>query len=80
MTQAKVCHHGSNTSSTKAFIDKVNPDYSIIQVGRNSYGHPHIETLETLEKVNSKIYRNDINGCITVKINENIKIDITKTE
>ncbi len=76
----KVCHHGSKTSSTKEFIEKVNPKYSIIQVGRNSYGHPHIETLETLEKVNSKIYRNDINGCITVKINENIKIDTVKLE
>jgi len=80
LTQAKVCHHGSKTSSTKEFVDKVNPKYSIIQVGRNSYGHPSEITLKTLEDSKTEIYRNDMDGCVRVKINENIKIDTTKME
>ena len=39
----KVGHHGSKTSSSKSFITKINPKYSIISVGKNNrYGHPYI--------------------------------------
>ena len=38
----KVGHHGSKTSSSKMFIDEINPNYSIISVGKNNrYGHPN---------------------------------------
>ena len=54
----KVGHHGSNTSSNKLFIDRINPKYSLISVGKNNrYGHPKDEVLNTLK--NSKIYRTD---------------------
>jgi competence protein ComEC len=76
----KVCHHGSKTSSTDKFIDKASPKYSIIQVGKNSYGHPNEEVLERLTNSGSKIYRNDRNGCISVKINSRIKIETMKME
>ena len=66
----KVGHHGSNTSSSKEFIDSVNPKYSIISVGKNNrYNHPKDSVLETLS--NSKIYRTDIDGSIEIKINKN---------
>ena len=66
----KVGHHGSNTSSSKEFIKKMNPKYSIISVGKNNrYGHPKDEVLETLKK--SKIYRTDIDGSIEIKLNKN---------
>lgn len=59
----KVGHHGSKTSSSKAFIDSIKPEYSIICVGKdNKYGHPNKETLDTLK--NTKIYRTDLNGNI----------------
>jgi beta-lactamase superfamily II metal-dependent hydrolase len=46
----KVGHHGSRTSSGKAFIDAINPKYSIISVGKNNrYGHPNKEVLENLK-------------------------------
>ena len=32
----KVGHHGSRTSSSKNFIDEINPKYSIISVGKNN--------------------------------------------
>ena len=66
----KVGHHGSRTSSSKQFIDKINPKYSIISVGKNNrYGHPNKEVLNNLR--NSKIYRTDEDGSIMFKIKDN---------
>ena len=71
----KVGHHGSKTSSSIEFIDKINPKYSIISVGKNNrYGHPNKEVLNNLE--NSKIYRTDQDGSIMFKIKNNkLKIE-----
>ena len=71
----KVGHHGSKTSSSKEFIDEINPKYSIISVGKNNrYGHPNKEVLENLEI--SKIYRTDEDGSITFKIKDDkLKIE-----
>ncbi|MDP4010504.1 MAG: MBL fold metallo-hydrolase [Candidatus Spechtbacteria bacterium] len=60
----KVGHHGSNSSSTKYFLSKVNPKISVIQVGENNYGHPRKEVLGRLSK--TKILRNDLNGDISI--------------
>ena len=66
----KVGHHGSNTSSSYEFIDKMDPSYSIISVGKNNrYGHPNKEVLNNLE--NSKIYRTEQDGSIMFKIKNN---------
>ena len=66
----KIGHHGSKTSSSKEFITKINPKYSIISVGKNnSYGHPNKEVLENLK--DSKIYRTDQDGSIMFKIKNN---------
>ena len=66
----KVGHHGSKTSSSRTFIDEINPKYSIISVGKNNrYGHPNKEVLNTLE--DSKIYRTDQDGSIIFKIKNN---------
>ena len=63
----KVGHHGSKTSSSKMFIDEINPNYSIISVGKNNrYGHPNDIVLENLE--DSKIYRTDQDGSIMFEI------------
>ena len=65
----KVGHHGSKTSSSKSFINEVNPKYSIISVEKNNrYGHPNKEALNNLE--GSKIYRTDRDGSIEIKINK----------
>ena len=61
----KVGHHGSNTSSSKKFIDAIKPKNSLISVGKNNfYGHPSKEILNNLK--NSNIYRTDINGGIEI--------------
>ena len=71
----KVGHHGFKTSSSKEFISKINPKYSIISVGRkNKYSHPNKEILKVLK--DSNVYRTDTLGTIEVKIN---KTEVTFT-
>ncbi len=61
----QVCHHGSRDSSSELFLSKVNPSYAVIQCGAgNSYGHPHEEALERINKYMSKIYITYTDGTI----------------
>ena len=70
ITVLKVGHHGSKTSSSKNFIDYINPLLSIISVGRNNrYNHPSTEVLDNLS--NRIIYRTDIDGTIKFSIKKN---------
>ena len=71
----KVGHHGSKTSSSKEFINEINPKYSIISVGKNNrFGHPNKEVLDNLKY--SNIYRTDEDGSIMFKIKNNrLKIE-----
>lgn len=64
----KVGHHGSDTSSSKKFLEQVLPQISIISVGKNNtYGHPKQTTLDKLNKIGTLIYRTDINGNILLE-------------
>jgi len=61
----KVGHHGSRTSSTAAFLQRVAPKYAVISVGKgNSYGHPTGEALGRLSGIGATIYRTDESGTI----------------
>lgn len=61
----KIGHHGSNSSSTQAYIKKVNPKYAVISVGKgNDYGHPHQETMAILKSIGIPVYRTDEAGTI----------------
>ncbi len=63
----KVGHHRSKTSSSKEFINEINPNHSIIIAGKNNrYGHPNKEVLNTLD--NSKIYRMAKVGSIILRL------------
>lgn len=63
----KIGHHGSRTSTQKAFIRQVNPSVAVIPCGAgNSYGHPHEETIDLLNSLKLAVYRSDIHGTIVV--------------
>jgi len=63
----KVGHHGSSSASSPAFLRRVMPTSSIIEVGAgNDYGHPTQKTLSALQNTGSKVYRTDTNGNIVI--------------
>lgn len=61
----KVAHHGSNSSTSRAWLKATKPTYAVISVGKNSYGHPTKETADKLTKAGVTIYRTDLQGDIT---------------
>ena len=63
----KVSHHGSETATSKEFLDICTPNFSLISVGqKNSYGHPDKKVLNRIKAVKSEIYRTDYHGDIVV--------------
>ena len=63
----KIPHHGSASSSTPLFIEKVKPTYAILSVGERNIGRlPHPEVLKRYEHLGSTLYRTDRHGAITV--------------
>ncbi len=63
----QVGHHGSHTSSTRPFLQQVQPEVAVIPVGaRNVYGHPRPEVLSNLERVGAEVYRTDQDGHVTI--------------
>lgn len=76
----KISHHGSKTSSSKAFISAVSPKYAVISVGKdNKYGHPNSGVLERLKSFKAQVYRTDMNGTITA-ISNGSKITFETTQ
>jgi beta-lactamase superfamily II metal-dependent hydrolase len=67
----KVAHHGSNHSSTSAFLSAVKPRYALISAGiGNSYEHPGTETMSRLSSIGAEIHRTDLEGALTVLSSE----------
>lgn len=61
----KVGHHGSSTSTTKEFLNKVHPSIGVLSVGLdNNYNHPNTDTLKCLKDSNVRIYRTDKDGTV----------------
>lgn len=67
-TILKVGHHGSRTSTSREFVEAVFPTYALISDSKNNnFGHPHQETLDTLNSLRAKIFRTDLLGTIVMK-------------
>ena len=62
----KVPHHGGIGGISNEILTTLNPEYSIISVGENRFGHPSRYILHLLE--NTKILRTDINNSIKIKV------------
>lgn len=66
-TVLKVSHHGSAGATTYPFLREVLPEYAVISVGNNTYGHPTEEVLSKLRDADVKVYRTDMQGDIIAK-------------
>ena len=62
-----VGHHGSRHSTSEELLTALSPNFAVIPVGRNSFGHPTQEVLERLSRYNVTVFRSDINGHVTVR-------------
>ena len=62
----KAGHHGSNSSSSAAFLQAVSPREAIISVGPNSYGHPNPTAMQRMASAGANIWRTDELGTIIV--------------
>ena len=63
----KVPHHGSASSSTSLFLEKVKPTYAILSVGERNIGRlPHPEVLKRYERLGARVLRTDRHGAITL--------------
>ncbi|MAG45026.1 hypothetical protein CL633_04030 [bacterium] len=76
----KVGHHGSKTSTSLEFLKTIRPKASVISCGlKNKYKHPHENTLQNLQSINTKVFRTDLNGDVKMISNgENIHIKTGK--
>ena len=63
----KIGHHGSDTSSSDAFLDAVSPEYGLLstEIG-NKHDHPIGEIMDKYEKRGIEIYRTDQSGTVTL--------------
>ena len=72
----KIPHHGSASSSTPLFLERVKPAYAVLSVGERNIGRlPHPEVLRRYEQLGARIFRTDKHGAITV-ITDGEKIEI----
>ena len=70
----KVSHHGSRNSTSKDFVEKVNPKLALISAGRNNtYGHPTKEVIENLDGV--KIYNTQNDGLVKIKFGKDVTVE-----
>lgn len=83
----KIGHHGSKSSTTQDFLNKIDPEFAIISTNGTSYGHPHEELMTRLQNYTDlvgdsdydgfasengyRIYRTDKDGTCTVQIGAN---------
>ena len=59
----KVGHHGSDTSTSEAFLQAVRPKWAMISVGAdNTFGHPKPDIVKRLKEAGAGIYRTDEDG------------------
>jgi len=61
----KAPHHGSDSSSSAAFLAGVSPEYVVITVGEdNRYGLPAPAVLDRYARTGARVFRTDLDGAV----------------
>lgn len=66
----KVPHHGSESSSTPAMLDRVRPRLAVLSVGPNPYGHPREEVLARYRERGIPVVRTDRGGTVRLRLDD----------
>ena len=75
-------HHGSATSSTQTFVDRVNPRHTVFTTKRaNRFNHPHISVLTRFKTTDSTIWDTAMHGALTFKLasGEDLSLQVMRT-
>ena len=67
----KIPHHGSKHSSSLGFLSAIHPKISVIEVGKNSYGHPSPDVIQRIKRAGGGVYRTDRDGTIRLSFEKN---------
>jgi competence protein ComEC len=64
----KVPHHGSRTSSTEPFLERVRPAFAVVSAGfENQFHNPHPDVVRRLEDLHAEVLRTDLDGLVTLR-------------
>jgi competence protein ComEC len=64
----KAPHHGSDSSTSAAFLERVRPEIVVISVGRaNPSNLPRPDVLERCRAAGAKVYRTDLQGAVEIR-------------
>jgi competence protein ComEC len=58
-------HHGSRSSSSRQFLEEVDPQVVVVSCGRNSrFKFPHSDVMDRYGDLGADILRTDLNGAV----------------
>lgn len=64
-------HHGSRTSSSREWLERLSPDQVVVSCGkRNRYGHPHGDVVERILDIGAQLYRTDREGAVLITLSD----------
>ena len=64
-------HHGSRTSTSRRFLQAIEPRYALISRGKhNSYGHPHPLVLANLQDAEAAIYDTARDKAVRIRLGD----------
>lgn len=77
MTVLVASHHGSKTSSSKPFVDQLQPQHVVFSAGyRHHFGHPHIDVVDRYKASGSKLCNTASSGSISFEWDINSDLEI----
>ncbi len=65
-----VPHHGSKTSSSEDFVNKIKPEIAVFSYGKNTYGIPSNTVINRYKDAGTKILSTFIDGEINIMVNK----------
>lgn len=63
----KVPHHGARGACPPGVLEAISPDWAVIPVGPNTFGHPAGDTIESLARSGARVFRTDTHGAVTAR-------------
>ena len=70
----KAAHHGSDGSSYRLPLSVLSPEYSVVSVGENGFGHPGMLAMDNLEDYSGEVFVTEEEGAVEFRIDTAIRV------